>query len=256
MSKNCKFLKKDGIQCRADVQIGKDSCVFHDPLKAEEVRRGRRQGGIKRSRQVVCLASRTPDRPLTTSAEISSFLADTTNQVRRLQLDRGVGNTIGYLASVQLASLRQVRLEDQVSKLEDWMGLIATSPISNHLREKGPSPRAIPHRVERLRREVEFKVWIRMERILESMAHEELEHLAATGEWPNRPDPLPGTSRLDNMNRKELLALWKQDQAEFAGRNQEQLIFYARHGHWPEQSCGPDCKTVEVDSESSDLPAD
>ena len=41
---------------------------------------GRRQGGIKRGRQVTCLASRKPDRPLTTAAEISSFLADTTNQ--------------------------------------------------------------------------------------------------------------------------------------------------------------------------------
>lgn len=245
MSKNCKFLKKDGIQCRADVQIGKDSCVFHDPLKAEEVRRGRRQGGIKRSRQVVCLASRTPDRPLTTSAEISSFLADTTNRVRRLQLDPGVGNTIGYLASVQLASLRQGKVEDHLSKLENCLGLIPRTSISNHLGEQEPNPGSVPRRVERLRREVEFKVWIRMERILESMAHEELEHLAAIGEWPNRPDPLQGTSRLDNMNRKELLALWKQDQAKFAGRNQEQLTFYARHRHWPEQSCGSDCNSVD-----------
>jgi hypothetical protein len=256
MSKNCKFLKKDGTQCRADVQIGKDSCVFHDPLKAEEVRRGRRQGGIKRSRQVACLASRTPDRPLTTSAEISSFLADTTNQVRRRQLDPGVGNTIGYLASVQLASLRQGKVEDHLSNLENCLGLILRTPISNHLGEKEPNPGSVPRRVQRLQREVEFQAFIRCERIIENMTDDELEHLAATGEWPNRPDPLPGTSRLDNMNRKELLALWKQDQAEFAGRNQEQLTFYARHRHWPEQSCGLDCKTVEVDSESSDLPAD
>jgi hypothetical protein len=255
MSKNCKFLKKDGTPCRADVQIGKDSCVFHDPLKAEKVRRGRRQGGIKRSRQVACLASRTPDLPLTTSAEISSFLADTTNQVRRLQLDRGVGNTIGYLASVQLASLRQGKVEDHLSKLENCLGLIPRTAISDHLTVKEPNPGSVPRRVERLQREVEFQVFIRGERIIENMTDDELEHLAATGEWPNRLDPLPGTSRLDRMSRKELIELWKEDRDRFVGRNQEQLAFYIRHGHWPEQNCGPDCKTVE-EGDSSDLPVD
>jgi hypothetical protein len=252
MSKNCKLLKKDGTQCRADVQIGKDTCVIHDRLKAEDVRRGRRQGGIKRGRQVACLSSHTPDRPLTTSAEISSFLADTTNQVRRRQLDPGIGNTIGYLATVQLASLRQGRVEDHLSKLENCLGLIARSPIC----EKEPNPGSIPRRVERLQREIEFKAWIRCRRIWESMTDDELEHGAATGELPNRPDPLPGTSRLDRMSRKELLELWKEDEEKFIGKNQEEIEFFVRHHHWPEQSCGPDCKTVEVESESSDLPTD
>ena|SRR5262252_5197787 len=76
MSKNCKFLMKDGTPCRADVEVGNDRCVFHDPVKAEEVRRGRRQGGIKRCRQVACFVSRMPDRPPTTTAEISPLLAD------------------------------------------------------------------------------------------------------------------------------------------------------------------------------------
>jgi|SRR5579859_3618046 len=255
MSKNCKFLKKDGTQCRAGVQTGKDSCVFHDPLQAEKVRRGRRQGGIKRSRQFACLAYRTPDRPLTTSAEISSFLADTTNQVRRRRLDPGVGNTIGYLASVQLASLRQGKVEDHLSKLENCLALIPRTAISNHLGEKEPNPGSVPRRVERLQREVELQAFIRCERIIENMTDDELEHLAVTGEWPNRHDPLPGTSRLDRMSRKELIELWKEDQARFAWRNQEQLAFYLRHRHWPEQSCGPDCKTVK-EGDSSDLPVD
>ena len=255
MSKNCKFLKKDGTQCRADVQIGKDSCVFHDPLRAEEVRRARRQGGIKRSRQVACLVSRIPDRPLTTAAEISSLLADTTNQVRGLQLDPGVGNTIGYLASVQLASLRQGKVEDHLSKLENCLGVIPRTPLSNHLGQKEPNPGSVPRRVERLQRELEFQAFIRCERFFENMTHEELERLAATGEWPNRPDPLPGTSRLDRMSRKELLELRKEDQNKFVGRNEEQFAFYFQHGHWPEQGCGPDCQIV-AEGESSDLPVD
>jgi hypothetical protein len=152
MSKTCKVPRKDGRQCRADVQIGKDSCVFHDPLKAEDVRRGRRQGGIKRSRRVALLSSHTLDQPLTTSVEISSFLADTTNQVHRRQLDPGVGNTIAYLATVLLASFKQGRFEDHLSKLENCLGLIPRTPISNHLGEKGPNPGSIPRRVERVQR--------------------------------------------------------------------------------------------------------
>jgi hypothetical protein len=255
MSKTCKAPRKDGRQCRADVQIGKDSCVFHDPLKAGDVHRGRRHGGIRRSRQVASFSSNKQDRPLTTSAEISSFLADTINQVKRQQLDPGVGNTIGYLATVQLASFKQGGLDDHVGRLEHCLGLIPRTPISNHLGEKEPNPGSIARRVKRVQREVEFQAWIRCKRILESMGEDELEYGANTGEWPNRPDPLPGTSRLDKMNRKELLELWKEDEEEFAGKNQEQLDFFVRHGHWPNQSCGTDCKAAEVESKSSDLPA-
>jgi hypothetical protein len=196
------------------------------------------------------------DQPLTTSVEISSFLADTTNQVHRRQLDPGVGNTIGYLATVLLASFKQGSFEDHLSKLENCLGLIPRTPISNHLGEKGPNPGSIPRRVERVQREAEFQAFIRCKRVLESMGEGELEHLDATGEWPNRPDPPPGTSRVDKMSRKELIELWKENQDRFVGRNQEQLDFFARHGHWPEQSCGPDCKAAEVESKSFDLPED
>jgi hypothetical protein len=223
MPKTCKVPRIDGRQCRADVQTGKDSCIFHDPLKAEDVHRGRRQGGIRRSRQVASFSCDKRDRRLTTSAEISSFLADTINQVQRQQLDPGVGNTIGYLATVQLASFKQGGLEDHVARLENCLGLIARTPISNHLGEKEPNPGSIPRRVKRVQREVEFEVWIRCKRILESMGEYELEHLTTTGEWPNRPDPPPGTSRLDKMSRRELLELSKEHDEEFAGKNQEQL---------------------------------
>jgi hypothetical protein len=195
-----------------------------------------------------------PDRPLTTAAEISSLLADTANRVRGLQLDPGVGNTIGYLASVQLASLRQGKVEDHLSKLENCLGVIPRTLLSN-LGQKEPNPGSVPRRVERLQRELEFQAFIRCERFLENMTDEELEHLAATGEWPDRPDPLPGNSRLDRMSRKELLELWKEDRNNFVGRNQEQLAFYIRHGHWPEQGCGPDCVVVR-EGDSSDLPVD
>ena len=73
--------------------------------------------------------------------------------------------------------------------------------------------------------------------MLESMSEEELEALAATGEWPDRPEPAPGMSRLDTMDRLDLIKLWKENLRRFVGRNSEEMEFYALHGHWPEQVC-------------------
>lgn len=64
----------------------------------------------------------------------------------------------------------------------------------------------------------------------------ELEVLAATGLWPVRPEPAVGTSRLDNMDRGELIELWKEDRRRFAGRNSEEMKHFALHGHWPDIS--------------------
>ena len=63
-------------------------------------------------------------------------------------------------------------------------------------------------RLDRIEGEVRFRAWIGSERMLESMSQEELEVLAATGQWPGRPEPAPGASKLDEMNREDLLKLW------------------------------------------------
>jgi len=129
MNKKCKFRKKDGGRCGADVQIGKDSCVFHDPTKIEDGHRARRAGGITRSHRAAVLPPEMPD-PLAKSADVSSFFADTIDQVRRGQLDPRVANTVGYLASVLLRSLEQGAMEQRVLDLEAALGLIRISPTT------------------------------------------------------------------------------------------------------------------------------
>ena len=52
-------------------------------------------------------------------------------------------------------------------------------------------------RVRRIESEVEFRGWVSAQRMFETMSIEELETLAGTGQWPKRPEPEPGTSRLD-----------------------------------------------------------
>ena len=109
----------------------------------------------------------------------------------------------------------------------------------------------IDSRLERLEREVRFRIWIRFQRMLEHLTVDELEAGAFTGQWPDRPEPAPGMSSLDKMDRANLIKLWKEDQQKLEGRNREQMLFFVVHGHWPEQGCGPTCKKSEGDCKTS-----
>jgi hypothetical protein len=130
MSGKCKFRKKNGARCAADAQTGKDMCVFHDPSRGEDGHRARRTGGINSRRAPAVLPPDTPDSPLESASNISTLIAESINQLRRGQLDPRVANAIGYLASVQLRSLEQSRLEERIAKLEGALGLIAIPQIA------------------------------------------------------------------------------------------------------------------------------
>jgi hypothetical protein len=89
-------------------------------------------------------------------------------------------------------------------------------------------------RLDRMEREAAFSIWFRKQRIFEKMSVEELETLALTGQWPDRPEPAPETTSLDTMNRSDLIKLWRKDLQKLAGRSGDELEFFAIHGHWPE----------------------
>jgi hypothetical protein len=100
-------------------------------------------------------------------------------------------------------------------------------------------------RIERLEKEMYFRMWVRYQRFFESLSVDELDVWAATGQRPERPEPAPGMSRLDGMTREELQKLWKEDQQWLAGRNREEWGFFSIHGHWPEQGCGANCRKTQ-----------
>lgn len=135
MSKKCQFRKKNGHSCGANAQIGRDTCVFHDPAKAEDGRRARRAGGVTRSRPAAVLPPNTPDHPLAKATDVSTLLADSINQLRRGELDARVANAIGYLASVQLRSFEQGKMEERLAKVEERLGLVGIPLIANHEQE-------------------------------------------------------------------------------------------------------------------------
>jgi hypothetical protein len=109
----------------------------------------------------------------------------------------------------------------------------------------------IESRLERIETEIRFRFWVRWLRMVKDMNIDEMEVLASTGQWSNRPEPAQGASPLDAMDRTSLLKMWKEDQRGYAGRNNEQLVFYACHGHWPEQACS-ECCPVEGRSQAEE----
>jgi hypothetical protein len=130
MAEKCEFKKKNGQRCGADAQTGKSLCVFHDPAKASEGRRARRAGGLTRSRAAAVLPRDTPDHPLSNTTEVSAFLADSINQLRRGQLDPRVANGMGYLTGVLLRALEQGPLEERMAKIEAALAQTASSKES------------------------------------------------------------------------------------------------------------------------------
>jgi hypothetical protein len=82
----------------------------------------------------------------------------------------------------------------------------------------------IDSRLERLEREIRFRIWIRFQRMLERLTVDELEAGAFTGQWPDRPEPAPEMCSLDKMDRASLIKLWKEDQQKLEGRNRSAAI--------------------------------
>jgi hypothetical protein len=90
---------------------------------------------MRRSRRAVVLPLNTPDHPLGNSTDISALIAETTNQLRRGQLDPKVATAIGYLASVQLRAFEQGLLEKRMKEIEDYLGVGTPAMILHAVEE-------------------------------------------------------------------------------------------------------------------------
>jgi len=118
MNRKCQLLKKNGMSCSADAQVGKSVCIFHDPERSSDAVRARRAGGIARSQPASVLSHDTLEQPLRCVKEVSILLGDSINRVRRGEIDPRVANTVGYLSAILLKALEQGEVEERLSKLE------------------------------------------------------------------------------------------------------------------------------------------
>jgi phosphopantothenoylcysteine synthetase/decarboxylase len=64
------------------------------------------------------LPADTPDRSLSSAAEVGRLLADTINQALRGEVDARVANNVGFLASVLLRTIDRTDTEHRLARLE------------------------------------------------------------------------------------------------------------------------------------------
>jgi hypothetical protein len=111
---------------------------------------------------------------------------------------------------------------------------------------------SLNRRIKTLETEHKFQLWLGFERFIEGLSNEQLEQIALYWRFPDPlPEPLPpGMSRLDGLDRKSLMKLWKESERrtarlrnEMRGRSPDECRFYLDHEHWPEQACtSADCR--------------
>jgi hypothetical protein len=116
--RQCHYTKPGGSPCRAYARQGSGFCFFHDPNSTAERHEARTNGGRERSRKAAVLPANTPDKALTSAAEVTGLLAETINQVRRGEIDPRVSNAIGYLAGVLLKAKDWDELEQRLARVE------------------------------------------------------------------------------------------------------------------------------------------
>jgi hypothetical protein len=126
----CKATRRDGTECQAQAQAGREYCYFHDPTKAEAVKAARSRGGssiktltpkaIKpwRGEPGETMVIRSP-RP----QDVVNLLADTIDEVKAGQIDPKIANAVGYLSNVILKAFETEALDERLAAIEDAVGV-------------------------------------------------------------------------------------------------------------------------------------
>lgn len=95
---------------------------------------------------------------------------------------------------------------------------------------------SIRGRLTQLENKERFLNWFVRVRFFDILTSDELERYARDGTLlepvSNRP------SRLDRLDRKSLIKLWKEDERAWEGRSKEEKEYLMKKGCWPEQNGG------------------
>ena len=124
MSKQCKYHKSDGNQCKAIAMIGHDCCYFHAPNKRPDRIKAAQRGGKANGKNT----SGLPYREINSPQDVLHLLGETINSIRSGELELKVGTQIGYLSNIWLNAYEVSVLEQRVSAMAEVLehkGLLA-----------------------------------------------------------------------------------------------------------------------------------
>jgi len=112
--KLCKATTATGEPCQVAARDGKDYCYFHDPEVEAERQAARIRGGRSRSKRAAVLPLDSPPIRANSCEAICDVLQLLINDVRVGRLDAKIGNSLGYLCSIQLRACESREQEFQL----------------------------------------------------------------------------------------------------------------------------------------------
>jgi hypothetical protein len=83
--------------------------------------------------------------------------------------------------------------------------------------------RTMRERLQRVENELRFRAWLGRERMIEAMTIEELMTYQATGRWPDRSEPAPGSCSLDAMDRESVRKLFEKERKRYDAHNAHEV---------------------------------
>jgi hypothetical protein len=108
--------KSNGRRCQAMAMDGSLYCFFHDPATQTARKAAQQRGGQANGPAV--LPADAADVPLHNGQDVSAFLAETINQVRRGQVSPKIASTVGYLSSLLMKTLEMSDIEERLARVE------------------------------------------------------------------------------------------------------------------------------------------
>ena len=108
--------KSNGRRCQAMAMDGSPYCFFHDPATETARKAAQRQGG--QANGPAELPADAADVPLHSGKDVSAFLAETINQVRKGQLSPKIASTVGYLTGLLIKALETSDIEERLARVE------------------------------------------------------------------------------------------------------------------------------------------
>ena len=113
--RQCTALTQAGARCRQVATVNATGfCVFHDPLRADELLRLQTKGGVNSRPRVV--PDDLPARPETLS-DVCSYLGWLVDATARGELDKDTSSKLTYALTSMRGALTQRDLERQVESL-------------------------------------------------------------------------------------------------------------------------------------------
>jgi hypothetical protein len=112
----CEMTKSDGERCRSIAMESSHYCFFHNPDTQEARKAAQRRGGQANGPAV--LPTEAADLTLGSGKDVSVFLAETINQVRKGRLSPKIATTVGYLTGLLMKALETTDIEKRIARLE------------------------------------------------------------------------------------------------------------------------------------------